>query len=110
MDIDEAKSVMQNLKAYRKRHEENAITLQRAAALAKEGKLVDARRLKNSIDKSPVVFGGDTLAAMEAMNNRVEELEQVIDKTLSTRDYGDLSAELDMALYRLRKVRAGIAI
>lgn len=106
MDYESAKRSIDSLRKYRVRQEEKTRTLQRAAALARAGKRVEAQRLKGKVDASPTVWGGDALEVMESLEQRIAELEAATDRVanaayraidhLSFANYADREREARM--------------
>jgi len=61
MEEQEAISICENWFSYLKQQEQDTITLQRAAALARKGDREGANRLKSSVDNQPRIYDGATL-------------------------------------------------
>ena len=59
--LDEAISICEEWFRHLDRQAQKAVTLQKAASLARAGKIDEARRLKNTVDRAPKVYDGARL-------------------------------------------------
>ena len=73
MTDDEAIRICERWFTHLANQQEKSITLQKAASLARQGKIEEARRLKNSVDRQPKVFDGATLEP--AVRHLVERIQ-----------------------------------
>jgi hypothetical protein len=72
LSLNDAKSICHEWFAYIKRQEENTVTLQKAAALARAGNRKEAMRLKNQVDTQPKIYDGARL--MPAVKRLLKEI------------------------------------